>query len=660
MKKKKPTIKKLPKYYTGGPYDQDTNTSMMAENPEFFAPQDMNQQIGHYPSNAQYAGYAAVAGNAANQYNQIGQSNASQASKDQQYADTTGNALTQSAGTFSPYIAAGTGVRKSATGAVGYSAGASRTASNWMAAPHETASSDFAAAKNANGSGAQIGGYVSAIGDLTGMSKLLQTASYGTKNDEKTTGFWGGYNDAVGISARNQQKNRLNPTVPQAPNTGYYQSFAMGGETLPTQQFDGPSHEQGGIPLVVPGGAFEVEKQEAVQSMPDGSQRILSDNKSLKLPSTGKNPAQSFKPFQKIKDKIAKLREGKYIGKEAAATAKLNEATADKMYDKFYNEQEGLKQSRVQAYMKKIGYQPPQGDPNMMIARMGGTKLPKYGDGDTFYPTATGNPIPVETPFNPYLTPAEQAERATMDDFTLTGQSDSPDFRGEFPKSNTPKSGNKLDWRTPVGAGFGAGVQSIDELMYLKDQGKRYDKVDYGTVTPEKLNPREAILQAQMQARVTRNALKDQTGGNVGSYLSNLTGAQAVNSMNIANIQQTYDNQNAGIANQAKYANQGYKMQGMVDEAQNKGQALTNYYQAIGEIGNNTAGAYKDYKAGKMDMNTAKMLSSMFTNYGLDINNPNDWNIYFKKQQGDIPENPNRTKYGRSSGGYSTKQTKKD
>ena len=90
---------------------------------------------------------------------------------------------------------------------------------------------------------------------------------------------------------------------------------------------------------------------------------------------------------------------------------------------------------------------------------------------------------------------------------------------------------------------------------------------------------------------------------------------------------------NAGIVNQANMFNKQNEIQGMRDEAGNKGKALTNYYKAIEGIGRNTTQAFTDYKKGKMDTNTAKMLSQAFADFGLDMNKEGDYVLFYKKLQ---------------------------
>jgi len=251
MKKSNKRIPKshLPKYFPGGRTDDirpSVDNSMYgspeSEGSMMGATQDMgggtqniyNEKRSSGNNMGQYAGYAVAAGQTAANLAAINEQDYNGDTKAAYQSQAIGDGITQGMGALSPYIAMGTGIRKSATGMIGDKSGANRTVSNWMAAPHEAASSDIAAANNSENSQSQkIGGYMSAIGDITGMSKMRQMFSYGTGNDEKTTGFWGKYNDLAGISARNNQKNSLEQnqfafggmnmqpnTIPQYPTGG--------------------------------------------------------------------------------------------------------------------------------------------------------------------------------------------------------------------------------------------------------------------------------------------------------------------------------------------------------------------------------------------------------------------------------------------------------
>jgi len=254
MKNKKQKTPKLLKYETGGSNFNEFGFNVEGQGQGSSTQNMYNDKRSVSKNIGQYAGYAQATMNTAGALSDINNQGYDGNTKNYAQSQAVGSGITQGIGTINPLIAMGTGIRKSATGIIGDEQGSARTASNWMAAPHESAMSDFSAAKNSENTQSQkLGAYGAVIGDFNPAgTKLRQMFSYGTGNDEKTTGFWGKYNDLTGIGARNNQKNSLG------------QEFAMGGMNIQpnaevekqentlnpdgsTTQYDGASHEQGGI-----------------------------------------------------------------------------------------------------------------------------------------------------------------------------------------------------------------------------------------------------------------------------------------------------------------------------------------------------------------------------------------------------------------------------
>ena len=361
MKKSNKKIPKsyLPKYGVGIQTPDDTQSATGTQN-IYNNKRSSGNNIG------QYAGYAAAVGQTAGNLAAINEQDYNGDTKAAYQSQAIGDGITQGMGTLSPYIAMGTGIRKSATGMIGDKSGANRTLSNWMAAPHEAASSDIAAANNSENSQSQkIGGYMSAIGDITGMSKMHQMFSYGTGNDEKTTGFWGKYNDLAGISARNNQKNSLEENQfafggtnmqPNAEIESEENVVAPNGGFL---QADGPTHEKGGVPVTLPGNSM-----------------VFSDR--LKL---GK---KTFAKLNKVNNtnKEDKILESNKFGNTSKSTAELMKMAKNKNSEMLFKAQEALKQAKVEAYAKKMGVTLPQAQEASeegMQFTMGGLK--QYGPG---------------------------------------------------------------------------------------------------------------------------------------------------------------------------------------------------------------------------------------------------------------------------------------
>ena len=448
--------------------------------------------------------------------------------------------------------------------------------------------------------------------------------------------------------------------------------YPEGGQTF---QVDAPSHEDGGQFINSPNGQYEIEKEEAVKIGPN-SDKILSDNKMLKLFSTGKTPALSFKPLEIKKTKAEKiLAENKNISKEQRNSLDLSIKTASKKFDLLFNEQEALKKLKSDNYNKRLGIAP------QLEFRNGGIK--KYRDaGNVPYEPLNFNqqsnldfnsPYLNQNSFN--LDPENDQRVASYDpnynpyqkslnnfDVTAGNQNTYMDNNTYQPKYNP--YGNSLkpfsidqnnkfmnagsnpgtyktkdnDTNTdnnkfPTEAFLSGLADNAGNFAYLANEGKKYDKVNYGAIAPKTIDFSEAIRQGNQDAANSRNNLKNIVGGNAGAYMANISQIQNANTMNKAKIIQEGENINAGIINQANMFNKQNEIQGMRDEAGNKGKALTNYYKAIEGIGRNTTQAFTDYKKGKMDTNTAKMLSQAFADFGLDMNKEGDYVLFYKKLQ---------------------------
>lgn len=127
-----------------------------------------------------------------------------------------------------------------------------------------------------------------------------------------------------------------------APNGGFLQA-------------DGPSHEQGGVPVTLPGNSM-----------------IFSDR--LKL---GK---KTFAELNKVNNtsKEDKILESNKFGSTSKRTAELMKLAKNKNSEELFNTQEALKRAKVEAYAKKMGVTLPQTQETPQEFPMGGVKLPMY------------------------------------------------------------------------------------------------------------------------------------------------------------------------------------------------------------------------------------------------------------------------------------------
>lgn len=398
-----------------------------------------------------------------------------------------------------------------------------------------------------------------------------------------------------------------------------------------TPQVDGASHENGGIPV----------------NIPDGTQ-IFSDR--LKDPITKKT-------FAKVAEKYKTNKQEKIINnpkadKTAKSTAQLIADIKNKKLDALFQTQEQLKQTKLNKYAEKLGLS------NQF--RNGGTKLPTFDLGGGFGYIDPRN-LQLAQQAQSGLPPMEQAEDPSFNDnayypIPFMKPSEAERLKNERPNSKqqyvpnpndpyeqamtagkefeqpakpgTPGRTN-YDWVEPTANTLMQNAGNIMDLAMTR-MGKKYDKENYGQVTPNLYNPADALRQADIEARVTRDRIKDASGGNAGALMSNLQQSQAINTMNKSKIRTDASNMNNQVLNDFAWRNKDLNLREISDTKQNKARSEDIARQAVRGIGTNTSAAYRDYKAGKMDQNTAKMISTMFANYKLDMNNPQHFEWVFK------------------------------
>lgn len=705
-KKALPKYKKLPKYYPGGtyngyqessaPWSIDTSGNTVATGGRrgpiaSAADQDqINQEAegGSWngPSAAQYAQGAAEVTKGAIRINEIQNSDLGDTNKTNQTATALGDTATGVAGVV-PGVGAGTAIRKPLTKMIGTKTGIQRASTNAAAGPHELFFDSLGQYKSGDNGQQKLGSVLASAGAIGGGTKLAQNASITFNKDKETKGAWGFYNDMSGLTSRNNQQRDMdlenNPIATPAPwvqpeksredavwqrDNGYYgdaAEFAMGGVNgIPnaevereevmrspdgsTMQVDGPSHEQGGVPV----------------SLEPGTQ-IYSDR--LKMPGTKKTFAKLAERFKTGKEE--KVLADSKADSTAKATANLIASVKQKKLTELFQAQESLKQSKVQAYAKKLGVTLPQAQMPQM--KHGGT-LPKYPfgtDGQWIdeeaidpvdYTTQSGiKPMNFAPTDDSYL---RNEQRATP--FYRTPMETLPVRQGTIPKQeistgSTPslsgiqgyqgeptprKNRNYNEYIEPTVNTLLQNSGNIADLIMTKG-GKKYDKEDSGQLDPRFVKPQtvdatESIRDAYRNAAANRNSLKEMVGGNAGAYMANLGASTSQRGLDIAAIRQQNRNTNTGILNDADTTNTGItnqfaqhnqstRMLDKANEQQNKARSEDIARQAIRGIGTNSSSAYRDYKSGKMDKNTASMIGSMFTNYKLDMNDPNAWKWVF-------------------------------
>lgn len=354
-----------------------------------------------------------------------------------------------------------------------------------------------------------------------------------------------------------------------------------------TEQVDGASHENGGVPVNLP-----------------QSTRIFSDRLKLK----GKTFAKLASKYKT--DKEEKILSDTNSNNILKKTAQLNMENKNRKLDEIFNIQESMKAKRINSYIKKYGgtQKYPNGgltfgDPNEMNNY--------YNNIQNMSLVNPTNGLEYENPIDPGLAglnptpaplnPGGLAKGAGSMENNKSGLS-------EFYNDNKDTI-NKIGTEVGIGA-----LNNIGNLAYLAQQGKKYDTVDYGKVTPNYLTD-EASQRAISEGYSTgaynlRNSGQQTQAGQI-ALANNRMRQSADSKERISNI-------NTQIGNQAAYANQGYKMQGMNDEAANKAAAQTSYYSALGAVGQNAAMQRGDYLNKQMDQKKLALIKDYFPDYQFD------------------------------------------
>lgn len=216
-------------------------------------------------------------------------------------------------------------------------------------------------------------------------------------------------------------------------------------------------------------------------------------------------------------------------------------------------------------------------------------------------------------------------------------QNNSPNIQGSSYNNVTPPTtqGGQNFLQNPQvqNAAFQLGNAAVQNFGNIRDirktkNGTAYDKVDYGNIKPSLLNSRMALTDADTQAAIIQDQIRNASGGASGRTLSNLLASQTVNTINKNRIREQYDNANAGITNQTNMFNKGNQIAGMRDEAANKGRTEDIARNDYNNIGINVASQSKDIRQGNMDQFKASMLPGMYS----AINNDPEMKAIWQKK----------------------------
>lgn len=185
---------------------------------------------------------------------------------------------------------------------------------------------------------------------------------------------------------------------------------------------------------------------------------------------------------------------------------------------------------------------------------------------------------------------------------------------GNATSANMSNQGQPFDWKSALYQGAGTLVQSAGQLAYLQEQGKKYDTQKMYNYKPTLLDPSSALRDADIQSNQGAYNLKEGSGGNAGNYLSNRIALAGQNTLNKASIRNQYDNENAQISNRGQEFNIGNQYRTDDINAMNKSAAQSAYYNSINQLGRNTASGMRDYKTDQIQQQQMNMLPYMYNN----------------------------------------------
>ena len=191
----------------------------------------------------------------------------------------------------------------------------------------------------------------------------------------------------------------------------------------------------------------------------------------------------------------------------------------------------------------------------------------------------------------------------TKPTFKVSGSAQGPNT----PMSMIGSSGkeDKIDWAN-IGESVGMGLLgNIGNLAYLFDEGKDYDKVSYGRYNPDLMNASSSRRAIRDSMATSKEALKE--SGRLDRNSLALLGTQSA--QQLADAEERVRLANTGMLNDAQLKNLEVGMREQDDTARNKGAALTNYYNALGALGQNTQAAGRGYNLRTSDAEKQRLVA---------------------------------------------------
>jgi len=435
-------------------------------------------------------------------------------------------------------------------------------------------------------------------------------------------GILDNFNPEANNQNNNTMVNKINPlrssmfanggmnSMPNAEVEKEENTIAPNGEFT---QYNGPSHEQGGIKTTL-----------------DNGEIVFSDR--LKPKGSKKTFAELNKPFNTNKED--ELLEDKKVSNLKRITADLMKQAKLKQSANLYKEQESLKEAKLSNYAKRLGIssnkfggggqydflpEMPEEDLSKDFEEsMGRRQYSKLmaRAGQTSHWDLPGQynflqEMPEEDPSQDFQ--ESLGKRQYADLMSRAGQTSHWDLPGQNNQETSSNGINPIYLNAAKQLGLGL-AQNAGNIYNLK-RSNTVDTETYNRVNPTLLDANPALQYNDMQGRMAGENIRNSSNGNSSTYIQNRKDLAINQMMANANIRMNYDNQNAGIRNNAQMYNAQVGDRETIANLQNKAQARNLKGDAISSIGQNIMGQYKDSLLTKENTNYNNQMGKSQSDY---------------------------------------------
>lgn len=379
-----------------------------------------------------------------------------------------------------------------------------------------------------------------------------------------------------------------------------------------TDQYNGESHENGGIPTNLDPGTL-----------------IFSDK--LKVPNTKKTFADINKDNMTAKeDKVLENPKTNYLQK---ITAHLMKSVKNQKSLNLFNEQETLKQDKVKNYAKKLGVNLPSNGSSQGEYSNGGIhnkSFYRYDDGGIqpsprYQDDSEGiYPEPQSSGLNQWSSEAamennpndgyygDKASNFLSSLNSSNSGNNTPITNNGIPRNGYNYNSNAMNY---IAQGIGAIGQNVGNI-YDINRSKNVPKETYNRVTPNYLDPSAELNYNNQVFAKGANDVKNASGGDASTYINNRKDLAINNMTTNSRIKMQYDMANAEIGNQAKYYNAGTGDRETIANLMNQAQGRNLKGAALSNIGNNVSnsalGMTRDANMQQRDQQYLKIIATKY------------------------------------------------